>query len=216
MPDRDFLPQERRLIRRLRTPLQVQRYLRALPYNREEDGETLRTFRSVVRAGTAHCLEAVLFTATVLEQHGFPPLALDIESQDGLDHVLFIYQHNGRWGTVARSRDWGLHGRLPLFRSVRQLVQSYMPPFVDATGRVVGYAVVHLDQLVPKTNWRLSLRNVWSVEQALIKLPHRRIAMSDASYQRRLARYWAFRASGQAQTRASMRTLFGKQIDRWL
>ena len=82
-------------------PRQVQRFLRAFPYNWEKDHQNLH---GVVGSGRAHCLEAVLFAATVLEQHGYPALALDLESQDGLDHVLFIYQENGRWGTVALSR----------------------------------------------------------------------------------------------------------------
>src|SRR3989304_9680104 len=115
-PDRnDFTGAERQLIDTLRTPRQVQRFLRQFPYNWEK---TLRSFRGVVSHGRAHCLEAVLFAATVLEPHGYPALALDLESEDGLDHVLFIYRKDGQWGTVARSRDEGLHGRQPLFRSV--------------------------------------------------------------------------------------------------
>jgi len=50
-----FTPAERRLIDRLRTPAQVQAYLNALDYNTEPDGETLRSFREVVRHRTAHC-----------------------------------------------------------------------------------------------------------------------------------------------------------------
>src|SRR5712692_9161969 len=102
-----FLPRERRLIARLRTPLQVQRYLNRLPYNNEPPpgGATLRSFRGVVRAGCAHCLEAALFAAVVLEQHGYPPLVLSFESIDELDHVIFIYRRGRRWGSVARSRD---------------------------------------------------------------------------------------------------------------
>jgi hypothetical protein len=113
-----FTRRERRVIEAHRTPIEVQRWLRALPYNRERYGATHRTFRGVVEHGRAQCLEAVLTAATILDQHGYPPLVLDIESQDGLDHVLFLYQKNGKWGTVARSRDAGLHGRR-LFRSVR-------------------------------------------------------------------------------------------------
>lgn len=61
-----FTPAERRLIARLRTPLDVQRYLNALPYNTEPPPAraTLRSFRGVVRHHTAHCLEAALFAAT--------------------------------------------------------------------------------------------------------------------------------------------------------
>ncbi len=52
-------------------------------------GATLRSFRGVVRHGCAHCLEAALFAAVVLEQHGYPPLVLSFESIDELDHVIF-------------------------------------------------------------------------------------------------------------------------------
>src|SRR3989304_10520453 len=145
-PDRnDFTGAEGQLIDTLRTPRQVQRFLRRFPYNWEK---TLRTFRGVVSVGRASCLEAVLVSATVLEQHGYPPLALDLESEDGLDHVLFIYQQEGRWGTVARSRDEGLHGRRPVFPTVRALVASYMDPYVDATGGLVGDAGAPVDGLV--------------------------------------------------------------------
>ena len=57
-------------------------WLNALPYNTERGGETLRSFRGVVAHGTAHCLEAALFAAVVLEQHGYPPLVLSFESMD--------------------------------------------------------------------------------------------------------------------------------------
>ena len=90
----------------------MQRYLNRLPYNNEPHGRaTLRSFRGVVRHGCAHCLEAALFAAVVLEQHGYPPLVLSFESIDALDHVIFVYRRGGRWGSVARSRDPGLHGR---------------------------------------------------------------------------------------------------------
>src|SRR6059058_5762750 len=91
----DFLPKEWEIIRKQRTPRQVQSFLRALPYNWEEKGETLRTFRGVVRHWSAHCLEAALTAATVLEQHGYPPLLLDLESKDRLDHVLFLFRRRG-------------------------------------------------------------------------------------------------------------------------
>ncbi|MFQ5745569.1 MAG: hypothetical protein ACE5HV_18620, partial [Acidobacteriota bacterium] len=165
-----FRPKEWALIQVCRTPRQVQAFLRALPYNREKKGETLRSFRGVVRHWQAHCLEAALTAATILEQHGYPPLLLDFESQDNLDHVLFLFRRRGRYGTVARSRDAGLHGRKPVFRTLRQLVLSYVDPYVDASGRITGYGVLDLRRL-RRCDWRLSPRNVWAVSQALIRLP---------------------------------------------
>jgi phosphatidylserine/phosphatidylglycerophosphate/cardiolipin synthase-like enzyme len=188
-----FRQAERSLILSLDTPLKVQRWLRALPYNWEKSGETQRSFRQVARLKTAHCLEAALAAAVVLEQHGYPPILLSFESVDRLDHVIFAYRRNGLWGSVARSRDEGLHGRRPLFRSARNLALSYFDPYVDLSGRITGYAVINLNRL-GSYDWRLSERNLWKVEQYLIDYPHRRIVSSELRYQRLLKRYQAFRA----------------------
>jgi hypothetical protein len=194
VPDRAaFTSVERSLVERLRTPRSVQRWLRSLPYNWEVGGETLRSFRRVVRTGTAHCLEAALAAAVVLEQHGFPPLLLSFESEDKLDHVLFLFRQDGCWGSVARSRDPGLHGRRAVFRSPRQLAASYQEAYVDLTGRVTGYAVADLRDL-GAYDWRLSPRNVWKVEKWLVDYPHRPLPMPEVRYQRALDRYKRFRA----------------------
>src|SRR5712691_9347110 len=172
-----FRPKEWEVIRKYRTPRQVQAFLRALPCNWEKRKETLRTFRGVVRHWKAHCLEAALTAATILEQHGYPPLLLDLESKDRLDHVLFLFRRSGLYGTVARSRDFGLHGRKPAFRTLRRLVMSYVDPYVDNTARITGYGVLDLRTL-ERCDWRLSPRNVWSVERALIRMPHRKLDTS--------------------------------------
>ena len=188
-----FTPGERALVARLRTPAAVQRWLRGLPYNWEQEGESLRSFRQVVELGTAHCLEAALAAAVILEQHGHPPLLLSFESVDKLDHVLYVFREHGRWGSIGRSRDPALHGRRPVFRTPRQLAASYMDAYVDLTGRVTGYAVADLREL-GRYDWRLSCRNVWKVEQWLIDYPHRRLGMSDGRYRLLLERFKAFKA----------------------
>jgi hypothetical protein len=211
-----FTLRERRIIESHRTPLGVQRWLRALPYNRERRGPTLRTFRGAMQRGRAHCLEAVLVAATVLDQHGWPPLVLDIESQDGLDHVLLLYRVDGRWGTVARSRDAGLHGRRPVYRSIRDLVESYFDPYVDGTGRITGYGTANLDELV-RVDWRLAEHDVRAVERALIRMPHRRIVMPEARYRWWLRRYERLKArTGRAPTVRNMRAWYGAQTRPWL
>jgi hypothetical protein len=185
-----FTQAERRLIRRLSTPSAVQHYLNALPYNTEPPPgrATLRSFRGVVRHGTAHCLEAALSSAVILEQHGHPPLVLSFESIDELDHVIFVYKQRGRWGSVARSRDPGLHGRRPVFSSPRALARSYIDPYVDFTGRVTGYAVVDL-RCLGTYDWRLSETNVWKVERMLLDYPHRSLASADRYIDRLRQRY---------------------------
>ncbi len=192
-PPSAFTPAERRLIDRLRTPAAVQSYLNALPYNTEPppDPATLRSFRGVLRTGTAHCLEAALTATVILEQHGFPPLVMSLASVDELDHVVFVYRRAGRWGSVARSRDPGLHGRAPIFTSARALALSYFDPYVDFTGCITGYAVADLRDL-GRYDWRLAHGNVWKVERFLMEYPHRRIRSSPRRVSRLRAKYRAF------------------------
>jgi hypothetical protein len=182
------------VIRRLRTPSTVQAFLNALPYNTEPPPgrATLRSFRGVVRHRIAHCLEAALTAAVVLEQHGYPPTVMSLESIDGLDHVIFVYRADGRWGSVARSRDPGLHGRRPVFRRLRDLAVSYFDPFIDFTGRLKAYGMVDLNVL-GDYDWRLSERNVWKVERLLFEIPHRPIRGSDARVKRLREQYFAFK-----------------------
>jgi len=189
----DFTAAERRVVCRLNTPAKVQAFLNALPYNTEPppDPATLRAFRGVVRTHTAHCLEAALFTAVVMEQHGLPPLVMSLESIDGLDHVVFVYRRRGRWGSVARSRDPGLHGRLPVFRTLRQLALTYVDPYIDKTGCVKAYGAVDLRVLDPY-DWRLSDGNVWKVERLLFEIPHRPIRVARARVSRLRRRYFAY------------------------
>jgi hypothetical protein len=206
-----FTAEERRIIRRLRTPSLVQRYLNNLPYNTEPPPgrATLRSFRGVVRHHTAHCLEAALAAAVILEQHGYPPLVLSFESIDELDHVLFVYQRRGRWGSIGRSRDPGLHGRKAVFHSPRALALSYVDSYIDFTGRITGYAVIDL-RVMGDYDWRLSDRNVWKVERMLLNAPHRSIRSSDERIDRLRRQYRAFRAQ-----HGDRKPLFYKRRDRW-
>ena len=180
----------------------MQKYLNALAYNTEPPPgrATLRSFRGVVRHRTAHCLEAALFAATVLEQHGYPPLVISFESIDELDHVIFVYQAkrlgptaHGPWGSVARSRDPGLHGRKPVFATPRALAASYLDTYVDLTGRIEAFALVDL-RVLGDYDWRLSEKNVWKVERMLLDTKHRPLHMPDARFRDFRRRYRAFKA----------------------
>jgi hypothetical protein len=211
-PPSSFTPAERRIIRRYRTPAAVQRYLNRLPYNNEPapGGATLRSFRGVVRHGSAHCLEAALAAAVILEQHGYPPLVLSFESIDELDHVLFVYRHRGRWGSIGRSRDPGLHGRKPVFRTARALALSYVDPYVDYHGRITGYTVVDLRTLLGDYDWRLSDKNVWKAERVLLEAPHRSIVSSDDRIDRLRKRYVEFRKQNEGR-----KPLYYRDRHRW-
>jgi hypothetical protein len=180
-PREAFTAKEWKLIQRLNTPAKVQRWLTFMPYNWEREGGTMRSFREVVKRNEAHCLEAAVAAAVILEQHGHSPRLLDIESIDLLDHVIFVFQQNELWGSIARSRDVGLHGRKPLFRNLRQLVWSYFDPYIDMTGRIKGYGLTSLYDL-GTYDWRFNSRNMHKIEDHLRAIPHRKLKSSNRRY----------------------------------
>ncbi len=171
-----------KLAKKFKTPKAVQAYLRKLPYNREPRGETLRSAKSSLAKGQAHCLEAAFLAAAILEKNGYPPLVLSFESADGLDHVIFVFKEKRKWGSVARSRDEGLHGRPPIYRSLRDLAWSYFDPYVDKTGRITAYQLAHLDDT--GADWRSSKKDVWKTETYLLKLKHRKLKSSSKRYKK--------------------------------
>ena len=187
-----FTAREWQLIQRLNTPAKVQRWLTLMPYNWERHGGTMRSFREVVKRNEAHCLEACVAAAVILEQHGYPPLLFDLESIDLLDHVIFVFQKSGLWGSIARSRDIGLHGRKPVFRSLRDLVWSYFDPYIDMTGRIKGYALTSLYEL-GNYDWRFNARNMHKIEDHLRAIPHRKLCSSDRRYDNWHERYQKYK-----------------------
>ena len=161
--------------------------MRTLPYNREVKGESLRSAFAGWKHGSVHCLEAAFLAAAILEKRGYPPLVMSLESVDRLDHVIYVFKEKSGWGSIARSRDEGLHGRAPVFRSLRELTWSYFDPYVDKSGRIRGYGMANLDDI--GVRWRDGTRNLWQAEQHLIHMPHVRIKSSNVRYRKLLAAY---------------------------
>lgn len=177
----------KKLAEKLKTPRQVQKYLRSLPYNREKKGETLSSAETSLRRGRLHCFEAAFAAAAILEHHGYPPLVMSLESKDNLDHVIYVFKENGKWGSIGLSRDEGLHGRPARYRSPRELAWSYYDPYVDKSGKITGYQVAHLDDC--KANWRASKKNVWKAQNYLIEIKHVRLKSSKKRYKKLLGDY---------------------------
>jgi hypothetical protein len=193
IPDKkSFTAAEWKLVQQLNSPAKVQRFFSLMPYNWERRGATMRSFRELIKQKEAHCLEAAVGAAVILEQHGYTPLLLDLESQDLLDHVIFVFRENGRWGSIGRSRDIGLHGRKAVFRSIRDLALSYFDPFVDFTGRLKGYGLTSLYEL-GNYDWRFSPRKMTKIENHLRAMPHKPVHSSDSRYARLLARYHQYK-----------------------
>ena len=166
------------------TAFKVQQLLRKFKYNHRP---TLFSALEVHLQRSAHCMEGAFFAAAIMERLGYPPLTVSFESKDGLDHVIYLFKQNNFWGAIGQSRDQGLRGRKPVFRSVRDLAWSYFDPYVDATGRILAYQVIDLNET--KSNWKHSVFNVWKAENYFLKKKHIRMISSDKRYQKLFNRF---------------------------
>lgn len=162
------------MLRSLRTPHGVQRFLDDLPYHLADSAWSPRT---VLREGTAHCYEGALFGAAALRALGFPPLVFDLEADHDTDHVLAIYRVDGHWGAVAKSNYTGCRWREPIHRSLRELALSYFNDYCnmrqERTLRRFSRPVnlKRFDSL----HWMTSEKPVWCVAEYLLEIPHFRL-----------------------------------------
>ena len=166
--------QEKRLLRSLSTPRKIQKYLDALPYNKEADGETCRSPRRTIRDETAHCFEAALLAAAALRIGGQPPLILDLESVRDDDHVIAVFRSDGHWGALAKSNYSGLGFREPVYRTLRELVMSYFEHYYNLKGEKTLRAFsrpVNLNRF-DRLHWITAEEDVWEIPEYLTTINH--------------------------------------------
>src|SRR5919197_462843 len=86
----------------LKTPFVIQEYLDSMPYIGEERD---RSPLNVMLDRQCHCLDGGFLAALALWRIGFKPLVIDIVPDPGVDddHVLALYQIDGRWGALAKT-----------------------------------------------------------------------------------------------------------------
>ena len=124
----------------LDSPFAIQNYLDSMPYKGEERD---RSPLNVMQDGQAHCLDGGFLAALCLWRIGFKPLLLDLVPDPGTDddHILALYQIEGRWGAVAKSNYVNLGFREPVYKSLRELVMTYFEHFVSIhqTKTLTGY-----------------------------------------------------------------------------
>jgi hypothetical protein len=161
-------------LRRLGTPERVQRFLDEIPYNLEEDGDTARSPRRVLRDRTAQCFEGALFAAAALRVAGRPPLIVDLESVRDDDHVLAVYREQGRWGAVAISKFAGLRFREPVYRTLRELVMSYFEHYYNDAGEKTLRAFSRPVDLArfDRIAWMTTEQDLWPIAEHLVKVSH--------------------------------------------
>ncbi|MBW2981225.1 hypothetical protein KY360_07450 [Candidatus Woesearchaeota archaeon] len=172
-----FTKNELRVIKKYNSPKKVQGFLDRIPYNFRD---TFWSFRKVVKNKTANCFEGALAAASILLEHGYPPLIVCMEARDDIDHNIFVYKKKGKWGSIAISRDKELRGRKPIYRNIRALIMSYYPYYYnsytddrnDITLR--GFSDP-IDLRRFKKDWTTSGRNLKFIEEYLFKIPYKKL-----------------------------------------
>lgn len=118
------------VFRSLQTPFLIQQYLDAMPYKAVERD---RSPLNVMLDNQSHCLDGGLFAALALWRLGFKPLILDLAPDPGADddHVLALYQYDGRWGALAKSNYINLGFREAVHKNLRELVMTYFEHYAS-------------------------------------------------------------------------------------
>jgi hypothetical protein len=180
MPSYGFHARELSVLRRLKTPERIQRFLDDVDYNKEEDGPTCRSPRRVLRDRLAQCLEGALFGAAALRVQGWEPLLLDLEAVRDDDHVLAIFRQRGCWGAIAKSNYAGLRFREPVYRSLRELAMSYFEHYYNPEGEKTlrTYSRPVNLRRFDRIGWMTAEEDLWPISDYLFSIPHTRLLTS--------------------------------------
>lgn len=167
----ELSPGERRVLRQLRSPERIQRFLDDdVAYN--NGPVSFRSPRRVLRDRTAHCLEGAMLAAAALEELGRPPLLVDLEAVRDDDHVIAVFRDGGQWGAIGKSNYAGLRFRAPVYRTLRELVMSYFEHYYNLQGEKTLRAYSRPVRMTRFPLWRTAEHDLWDVAGYLAGLPH--------------------------------------------
>jgi len=164
------------VLRALRTPEDIQQFVIGLHANFEEEGDTLRSVRGVLRHRKAHCIEAAFTAACALWLQGLPPLLLDLTAKGDSDHVIAVFKRGGGWGAISKSNHVWLRWRDPVYRSPRELVMSYFHEYTNKQRKSLRTYSLPVDlRRFPTDMWVTNDEDCWDVGAALCDVKHFRI-----------------------------------------
>ncbi len=170
-------PEEYKTLSHLTTPIKIQDFLDAIPFNFEKKGDTHMSPRRVLREDRAHCIEGALFAATALWIRGEPPLIMNVSARMGkgdVDHVIALYKRGGYFGAISKTNHSTIRFRDPIYRTPRELALSYFHEwFMNETGeKTLECYSKPLDMRRFGTEWITAEKDLWHIADALSVLPH--------------------------------------------
>lgn len=189
MKNHGFNREESAALKRLSSPEKIQYFLDyEVAYNKEEEGETCRSPRRVLRDRLAHCAEGAYFAAAALRFHGHEPLIIDLEAVRDDDHILAVFKLHGRWGAIAKSNYSGLRFREPVYRTIRELAMSYFAHYYNPKGELTLRAFSRPVNLrcFDQVGWMTTEEDLWEIGEYLCRVPHTKILSPEMARKRRM------------------------------
>jgi hypothetical protein len=197
----DWTADERRILRRLRTPAHIQAYLDELEYDARAGAASPR---AVMRRGMANCFSGVLFACAALRELGHPPRMMYIEAATDDGHCLALYRSGDLWGALAKSNFTTLRSREPV-HTYLSLGLSYFEGYYNQYGKRTMRSFTEPVDLEPfeARGWRFSRGSLPYIDHAIDtsplawKLPRRLVReLSAVSEQLRRAGLFGSKAEG--------------------
>jgi hypothetical protein len=141
----------------------------------EPKGETCSSPLRTLERGTAHCLEGALVAALALWMQGERPLLMDLKTtDDDVDHVVALFKQHGHWGAITKTNHAVLRYREPIYRSPRELAASYFHEYFLPNGKkTLRSFSLPFDLSRWRGDWITSDEDLWSLERAIDRSPHR-------------------------------------------
>jgi len=174
--DLGLTAREGHVLAALKTPQHILEFVIGLGANFEEDGDTLRSVKGVLRHRKAHCIEAAFTAACALWLAGDPPLVMDLTAKGDSDHVVALFKRGGCWGAISKSNHVWLRWRDPVYRSLRELAISYFHEYTNRQRKTLRTYSVPIDlSRFPPEKWITNADNCWEVGAALCDFHHYRL-----------------------------------------
>jgi hypothetical protein len=185
-----FTATETTVLKRLRTPAQIQDFLNRIPINFENDGvDTAKSPLRVLREWNAHCLEGALLAAYTLSLQRKPPLLMHLATTRGdWSHVVALFQHHGYWGALSKTNHAVLRYREPVYKTLRELALSYFHEYFTDDGKKTLRTYSRALNLHSfEDTWPVEERDLWGIDEELKKIKHYAIVPTHLLRQLRLA-----------------------------
>jgi hypothetical protein len=173
-----FNEKELKILRALDTPKKIQDFLNTIPINFEENGDTCMSPRKVLRENKCHCIEGAMLAASALRIHGEKPLVVDLTSaKDDFDHVITVFQRDGKWGAISKTNHAVLRYREPVYRDIRELVMSYFHEYFKDNGKKTlrSFSMPVDLSIFDHKGWTTDENDVWYIPNYLAKVNHQPI-----------------------------------------